>query len=558
MSRVDLPASPEQRWSGGANAPPSARGRAASTLVIVAILVVAIALRCWRLSWGLDEGIFFPDEKDIWGTYFFAFRQPALEALFGHTLNYPPLYGYVVGTGTALAYALGLLGPERDVPGAILIARGVSVAASVCTVLLVWRIGCRWFGSRAGAIAAALLAVTPFEVIQTHYASVDPLLGAWTALTLLFACRLAAEGTSGLAVASGVAAGLTLATKYPGAALAAAPAWAVLERAWRERSVRRLLVLGALALAGYVAAVVLACPPCTFESARLVREVSWLRHLATSGWAPANGFIVPWLGWYGQPYLYHLVAALPFALGWPLYVSALGGVVVALRRRSVADRVILASLLAYFFVMGRTSLAYPRYLIPLFAGLAILAGRALAELPSRRGLRAGCVAVVLAYSFLSTVSHVRRFSYDQQHEVARLLGRVAAARPGRPLRVGVPKSFGNYYALDRPLGAVGIVPQWSGDGAWLAEHPDAFILPEWLRISIARDRNEAAARDLAALESGAAGYVEALRVGSSYLDADLYTWLDPAFAGDLYIGEIGFRVYVRQPLLERLQPPAPG
>lgn len=536
----------------------SVREGEGSTLVIAAILLAAIALRCWRLSWGLDQGMFFPDEKDIWGTYFFAFRRPSFSALFGHTLNYPPLYGYVVGIATALSYALGILGPERDVLGAILVARAVSVAASACTVWLVWRVGCRSFDARAGAIAAALLAVTPFEVIQTHYASVDPLLGTFSALTLLLACRLAAEDTPGLAVAAGVAAGLTLATKYPGAALAAAPAWAILEQAWRQRSIRRLLVLGTLALAGYVAAVVLACPPCVFEASRLLRELSWLRYLATSGWAPANGFVVPWLGWYARPYLYQLVASLPFALGWPLYVTALGGGAVALRRRSVADRVILASLVAYFVTMGRTSLAYPRYLIPLFAGLAILAGRALAELPARRGVRAGCVAVVLVYSLLLTVSHVRRFSYDQQREVARILGEVASAQPGRPLRVGVPKVFGNYYALDRPLAAVGIVPQWSKDGAWLADRPDAFVLPEWLRISVDRDRNEAAALDLAALDSGAAGYAEVSRLGSSYLNADLYTWLDPAFAGDLYVGEIGFRVYVRKSLLERRRADEPG
>lgn len=535
------------------SAPPHASGasaphRLASAATLGAILLIAASVRVWRLGWGLDEGMFFPDEKAIWGSYLFAFRSPSVGALFGHTLNYPPLYGYAVGVATGVVYALGALGPARDFPGAILVARGVSVAAGLGTVLIVWRLGRRWYGARAGAIAAALLAVTPFEVIQTHYANADVLLGTCSALTLLLALRLRERAGAGSAFLAGASAGLAFAAKYPGIAFAAATAWVVGEIAWERRSVRCALLLGAAAVAGFAVAVVLACPPCVFETSRLVREVRWLRYLSTSGWAPENGFIAPSLGWYARPYVYQLVASLPFALGWPLYAAAIAGIVVALRRRSVADRVLLIGLLAYFVVMGRTTLVYPRYLVPLFPGMALLAGRALAALPARRGLAIGCTAAVLAYSLASTVSHVERFSYAQQRRVAEWIAALPEARlPARAgLRVAVPDTLAGYYALDPPFAAAGIAPRRVKAGAWFAQPHDVFVLPEWLRISIERDRTSPAlARDLAALDSGAAGYVEAARFTSRYLDQDLYAWLDPAFTGDLYVGEIGFRVYRR-------------
>ncbi len=57
---------------------------------------------------------------------------------------------------------------------------------------------------------------------------------------------------------------------------------------------------------------------------------------------------------------------------------------------------------------------------------------------------------------------------------------------------------------------------------------------------------------------GAAGYTEAARWSSRYLQQDLYTWLDPAFASDLYMGAIGFRVYVRDDLVTRDRAPGAG
>ena len=55
-----------------------------------------------------------------------------------------------------------------------------------------------------------------------------------------------------------------------------------------------------------------------------------MRLLPCIGLGFPNNTLVPSLGWYGRPYLYQLVASLPFSLDCPLYALALVGVGVAL------------------------------------------------------------------------------------------------------------------------------------------------------------------------------------------------------------------------------------
>jgi len=94
----------------------------------------------------------------------------------------------------------------------------------------------------------------------------------------------------------------------------------------------------------------------------------------------------------------------------------------------------------------------------------------------------------------------------------------------------------DYYRLTGPL----------ADGHWFDNPLDSFVLPEWFEVAIERDMPDSpVAHDLERLRSGAAGYQRAAHWSSSYLQRDLYTALDPAFAGDLWQGEIGFTVYVR-------------
>src|SRR5262249_19047197 len=160
----------------------------------------------------------------------------------------------------------------------------------------------------------------------------------------------------------------------------------------------------------------------------------------------------------------------------------------------------------------------PRYLMPLFPPLVLLAARAALGSEQRSRIGATVLVVVFLYSFVLAASQVTRFSTDQQRSVVRWItehqGRVAGASP---LQVGVADLSGGlgYDQLERPPTRAGFASLPLDDGHWFDERPPVFVLPEWKEISIRRDRPDGvAARQLRELESGVAGYRLGTRVRS--------------------------------------------
>jgi 4-amino-4-deoxy-L-arabinose transferase-like glycosyltransferase len=515
--------------------------------VWVPIAVVAALLRCWRLTWGLAEGGWFPDEG-VFSARAAAFVPLSVVsfALGREDFGYPTLYGYLAGVATAAAHALGLLStPVHPYAGdVILVARGVSAGAGMAAVGLVGILGCRCYGPGVAVVAAAFMAVAPLSAMHTHIAATDGLLAAFAALTMLAAHAFATRGGTWRAFGAGAAAGLAFTTKYTGLALAAPVLWAVGERAVRRHSIVHGVTLGLAALAGLAVTVCLACPPCVLHADRMLAAMAHLHALTEMGWPFQNNCLVPSLGWYGRPYLYQLVAVLPFSLGWPLAIASFAGVVVALRRRELPDRIVLATLLPYFVVIGSSRVTFPRYLLPLFPGLVLLAARALCDVP--RVPRAALLATLLAYTLVLATSQVARFSAREQEEIARWLAGLRPPGSAERLRVAVPRAspFFDYYRLAGPLERAGLTYLQVDDRHWFDAAPDVFVLPDFEATAIRRD-GVRWHDELDRLQSGAAGYHEAARWRPWFLQRGFYTRLDPAFAGDLWQGEIGFTVYVR-------------
>ena len=82
--------------------------RGIAALLAAMTLLAAVALRFWRLSWGLANGEFFPDEL-IFSGRAAAFVPLSWASFDLHDFLYPTLYGYLAGAATAIAHALGVL-----------------------------------------------------------------------------------------------------------------------------------------------------------------------------------------------------------------------------------------------------------------------------------------------------------------------------------------------------------------------------------------------------------------------------------------------------------------
>jgi hypothetical protein len=515
-------------------------------LALVAAL--AIALRFGRLYWGLDQHLAFGDET-VWALRLRPFDKLSWKSFDTTGLGYPTLYQTVGGLGMWMS-GKSLFGPD-----AIGWMRTLAATASVLAVLVTARVGSAMYGAWAGIIAGALLAVAPLDAMQVHYASVEPFLVLFTTSTILGSWHLARHGTLAAAGVAGIAVGLATASKYPGLAFVAPVGWAIVERWWVDRRLLAAIQRSAVAGLGLVVSFAVACPSCIVHADVLLEMLYRHRQMAAfAGFAGAC--LVPEIGWWHRPFVYEIVADLPYGMGLPLAALATIGVVAAVWRHALADRLLLAALVPYFVYMGASDVVYPRYMLPLFPGLALAAAALLARLDRRR-IATAIACLVVAYGVALTASQLRRFSWNQQLALADWMAERMPALESKDREVAIPgfHPADPYFKLRDPLVAKGYRVTLEGDTNWLISRPPFFVVPEWHAMAILRDRRDAfrIAR-LTLIRSGEVGYRPVMRVPiPGYLQGAWDARWDPTFAVELWQGAIGFTVYARDDVLPELR-----
>jgi 4-amino-4-deoxy-L-arabinose transferase-like glycosyltransferase len=198
-------------------------------LVLIALLVIALGLRVWGIFYGIQEG-YHPEEP----------RQIAIALNMiksgdfnPYRFNYPSVLFYVLafayvwyflfgvsrGVFTSLAdlappqqYYLG--GAYVPFPTQFLYGRGVVILFGLVTVVLVYLVGKRLFGHRAGLIAAAFLAFSPTHALHSHFIDPNVLVTFFTLLAFYFAHRIAETGDRTAYILAGLSAGVAISTKY--------------------------------------------------------------------------------------------------------------------------------------------------------------------------------------------------------------------------------------------------------------------------------------------------------------------------------------------------------
>ena len=188
----------------------SANDRSASNrrkILLAAILLLALALRCWGLGWGLPDAMhnwsFHPDETILLDVSLPEFGGLNLAA--GRFLPHFYHYGTLPFTLASVAVLLGqsyhFIGPllshghvdTAQLAKAYVAARLVSVILGVGTVWAVYALGRRCFGSNViGLLGAFFLAVCPLHAQHSHFATVDIGASFWLVVSLIWAAKLSA------------------------------------------------------------------------------------------------------------------------------------------------------------------------------------------------------------------------------------------------------------------------------------------------------------------------------------------------------------------------------
>jgi Dolichyl-phosphate-mannose-protein mannosyltransferase len=313
----------ETRWGG--------RGTA-----LAAIIGVAAAIRFVGIEYGLPFGnLLNPDEQSIvpraWKLVHGGGGDP-------HWFDYPSLLMYINAP-----FQLW-----HDEPS-FLTARIVAVVLSLGAVAAAWWLGRRAFGTEtAGAVAAAIVAVSTIEVAYSRMAVTDvPLtLGVAVALALM---------VSGRIELAGIAVGLAIGFKYPGVFLFVP----LVVAAWKQW--KRLAIAGALALAAFL----LSSPFVLVHRQQAWDDASRVQRLARDGWL---GFEHD----HSAPVAF--IAHLWDALGPALIVCVLG-LIVAFVRRSRTDLILALFVVVYFIDLLTLHAHFDRYVLPMIPALGALAGR---------------------------------------------------------------------------------------------------------------------------------------------------------------------------------------
>jgi 4-amino-4-deoxy-L-arabinose transferase-like glycosyltransferase len=546
---------------------------------LAAILVIAFALRVVHITWGVPDYVFPDAFLHIIGP------AAAIVADGDFTLSqsqfvHPPVLVYALG---AVYWSWSLLSGQpvfasglefqEQLPTLILLGRGLGLFVALASIAVQFRLARRLLGSRVALFAAAGFALAPLHVLESHRIHPDGLMLLLILLASDWAVAARERSSPRLLLLAFATAGLAGATKYVGVFGGAVPAWVAFTwyGADRWRGVRLAAAGSVASLAGFS----LGMAPALFHFDRVVFVLGLFAQVGFVSGAPGYGLTGN--SWANVRFLYALFVALPFSLGWPLYVAGLVGLPLLQRRAREASGVVLAFLIPYFLMQGGAALVVARYFAPLVPFLAISAGLAFERLAARRGaLGAVLVALVLGYTLTLSASQVARMDQGPQRRAIASIAELArsAADSGRTPVLGYWGRWAFVYDTLRPslekldLEIVQIPAAYQGEipaqdlpqteAAWLEydlrwiEEFDVklIVLASWAEYHFSRVGPEPPeTRFYQRLSDGRLGFRLADHFESSFLSQPLYVWGDPMLQGHWETGIVGYNIFVRDDVL---------
>jgi hypothetical protein len=357
---------------GGAARPDPGRRPVAA---LFAVLILALALRLWGLSFGLPAS-FSGDEIEK--------RDTALH--LGETGLAAPQPGFLYNTLFLIYRAAGTLAPRLDLLDYHYLGRLWMAVLGVLTVLAVWRLGVELSAERrpyAGLAAALFLAVLPLHSTVSRYIKEDAPLGLLVALVVLALVRYWKAPSRGRLALLGLALGVCGSTKFTGGILLPVVGVGVVLTVRRQTSAAGPLA-GALALLlgtatlGFFAA----SPQYLREPGQLLESVAY--QTAYSARGHDGVAISPWTEWW----TYYIRQGLIPGMTWPVFLLALAGLGLLVRRP--AGWFVTATVLLLYLLLEQSP-AKPapfaaRYLTPVVPLLCVAAGLA-AQRVIERGAR---------------------------------------------------------------------------------------------------------------------------------------------------------------------------
>lgn len=327
-----------------------------SSYLVGVIVLVALVLRLFGNGFGLPH-LYYWDEPTVVNR---AMRFGSGD-LNPHFFYYPSLYMYVLFVACGGFFVVGrMTGHFQGVDDFVrsfflnpteiyLVCRSLTALVGAATVYLAYRVGERWFGQRVGILSAAVLAVSTVHATNSHIAITDVPHSFFIVAACLPLKRILERAHARDYVLCGMLIGLGVATKYMAVVLLA-PAFLAHVVGHVTVGKRSLWLLGALCLTSALGFLV-GSPFNVLDYRTFLADIRQQMVLSAGG--------------QGTSYQQLLLSDLPAALGWPLLLLALAGMLGMLRAKSWQGIILLLFPVLYIILTGRSALTFPRYIIPM-------------------------------------------------------------------------------------------------------------------------------------------------------------------------------------------------
>jgi 4-amino-4-deoxy-L-arabinose transferase-like glycosyltransferase len=370
---------------------------------LLVILAVAAVARLWQLNAGLPYAV----EIDEPIVVDHALRILRTGDWNPHVFNYPTLVIYFQAGVDILRFLFGAIGGEWasldgfSIGAVYEAGRFAAALVGVAGVWLTYKLGVELGSRQVALLAAALMAVRPMHVRESHFVLTDVPMTALMTLAMWLMLRAARLSTIRAYAWAGAACGLAAAAKYTGgvAYVGVIAVWILYEWRSADRGLKIAAAGAAAAVAFLIAApyTVLDLPSFLDGFASLFSQFAGLSRSGDPAWVI---------------YAKHLWLDAPIEL-----TLALAGVVIVLVRGPArAWAAIVALGAAYFYELSSHSHEFGRYVLPLLPIVCLLASAAVFELvalaarvpafsrpAAERALLAVVVVALLYHPIASTV-----------------------------------------------------------------------------------------------------------------------------------------------------------
>ncbi len=332
------------------------------------------------------------------------FRWPSLPIYSQFLVSIPTFFG---GVSAATIKNLSDIPTENF----FLVGRAVSALLGIGTVFLTFLAGRKLFGIGVGLVAALILAILPLHSENSQYVTPDAMVVFFATLTFLFAIYIFKTGEKGWYLWAGVAAGLTVGSKY-NVAIVLFTVFLAHFLSLKERRGKVTWLLGTLSLTGLVFLVttpfsLLDLPGFLNDLAFQVRHYTLLGHGSASEEASWSAYLV---NIYEEAFVFQASILL------------VGSILFALFRQKREDWLVLSFPAVGFLFFSSARVHFSRNLVPLLPPLAIMAAVLLLFLAAQlnlfilQKLKIGWRASLLAW-ITPLVIFLMFFAFSIQHTI---------------------------------------------------------------------------------------------------------------------------------------------